>query len=182
MSSDQRAEVAAAFALDTAAAALACESVHAVLAITDDHRFARRLAALGCSVIPDGVSNDLNGSLRLAAAEAVRRWPGCLPVAVTADLPALRPAELAQALLSIGHRPAFVRDLAGTGTTLYAAAPHHFKPCFGPDSARAHASSGAVEIAQTCASLRQDVDTLSDLRAATALGLGSHTAAAAPLR
>ena len=54
MSSDQRAEVAAAFALDTAAAALACESVHAVLAITDDHRFARRLAALGCSVIPDG--------------------------------------------------------------------------------------------------------------------------------
>ena len=33
----------------------------------------------GCETIPDGVAEDLNESLRLAAAEAARRWPAAIP-------------------------------------------------------------------------------------------------------
>ncbi len=87
---ERRRDLAAAFALDTVAACLAADSVARVLAVTDDAPFARRLVEAGCAAIPDGVAGDLNGSLRLAAAEVSRRWPGLVPVAVCADLPSLR--------------------------------------------------------------------------------------------
>ena len=89
---DRRRALAAAFALDTATACLAADGVHAVLAVTDDAHFADDLRNTGCETIPDGVAHDLNGSLRLAAAEARRRWSYGVPVAVCADLPALVPA------------------------------------------------------------------------------------------
>ena len=41
---------------------------------------------------------DLNGTLRLSAAEARRRWPDLVPVALTGDLPALRAEDLDEAL------------------------------------------------------------------------------------
>ena len=173
---EHRAALARAFALDTATAATAATRVHAVLAVTDDHRFARALAAVGCSVIPDGVTGDLNGSLRLAAAEAVRRWPGTVPVALTADLPCLRSDDLDAVLAHLDGTPAFVRDAAGTGTSLYSADPERFRPRFGPGSAAAHRDSGAVEVGDQYASLRRDVDTVADLGAAMVLGLGPRTA------
>ncbi len=89
----RRRRLAAAFALDTARACLAATSVRAVLAVTDDADFATELRSAGCEAIPDGVHGDLNESLRLAAAEARRRWPDGVPVAVCADLPALLSAE-----------------------------------------------------------------------------------------
>ena len=52
----------------------------------------------GCEVIPDGASEDLNATLRQAAAEVGRRWPGATPVTLCADLPALVPDDLAAAL------------------------------------------------------------------------------------
>ncbi|MGN0065376.1 MAG: 2-phospho-L-lactate guanylyltransferase [Nocardioides sp.] len=174
----ERATLAAAFALDTASAALDCPAVDAVLAVTDDHHFARRLLGLGCAVIPDGVTNDLNGSLRQAALEAARRWPGARPVALTADLPCLTPEDLATALSALTGSAAFVRDAAGTGTTLYSAPTSQFRPRFGQDSAQAHASAGAREVGTDLASLRRDVDTVADLGVAMVLGLGPHTAAA----
>ncbi|MFT4265452.1 MAG: 2-phospho-L-lactate guanylyltransferase, partial [Nocardioides sp.] len=70
-----RRRLAESFALDTAAACLATPVVGAVLAVTDDADFSRELIALGCAAIPDGVSDDLNGSLVQAAREAARRWP-----------------------------------------------------------------------------------------------------------
>ena len=175
---DLRRELAVAFALDTVSACLATNGVGAVLAVTDDAAFSQRLAALGCEAVPDGVTGDLNACLRLAAAEAARRWPRLSPVAVCADLPALRPGELEAALAILPTRSAsFVTDAAGTGTTMYAAPDDSFDPRFGPDSRAAHLQAGAAPVEGDLPSLRQDVDDLDDLRRVLRLGVGPHTQA-----
>ena len=97
---------------------------------------------------------------------------------VTADLPALRPDELAVLLgRAARHERSFVRDAQGTGTTLLLALDaDHFRPMFGAGSAERHAHSGAVEIAaDRLPSVRRDVDTAADLDAALTLGVGSWT-------
>lgn len=177
--SADRSALADAFASDTVAAALACPAVAEVMVVTDDHRLAARMQARGCSVLPDGVTGSLNGSLVQAAAEARRRWPAYGVAALCADLPALRAEDLASALEAVGAGPAFVVDHTGTGTTLYAAAPGaEFAPRFGLDSAAAHRASGAREIAGELASLRLDVDDEGDLGRALLLGVGRETGAA----
>jgi 2-phospho-L-lactate/phosphoenolpyruvate guanylyltransferase len=176
--SDQRRELATAFALDAVTAALGTPGVAGVLAVTDDFRFAARLTALGCDVIPDGASDDLNATLVQAAAEATRRWPDAMPVALCADLPCLLPHELAEVLVAAAPgRASFVRDSAGTGTTVYVAPTGSFAPRFGPGSAELHAAAGALEIAVPAPSVRHDVDDLADLAAALVRGVGAHTAA-----
>lgn len=171
-----RRALAGAFALDTVAACLRTEGVAQVLVATDDAGFARDLDALGCHVMPDGDTNDLNAALGQAVAEAGRRWPQLVPVALCADLPALRPGDLAAALAQVdGSRAAFVADTAGTGTTMYLAPHRGFAPRFGPGSAAAHRSAGAVEVSGELATLRRDVDDVDDLRGAEALGVGPAT-------
>jgi 2-phospho-L-lactate guanylyltransferase len=178
-----RRDVAEAIALDTAQAAASTPGVEAVLVVTDDFRLASSMRALGCEVIPDGTSEDLNATLVQAVAEVVRRWPGAVPVALCADLPRLRPVELAGVLREVaGHvaagRSAFVPDRAGTGTTLYAAPAEHFDPGFGAESAARHRSAGAVEAGTSATSVRTDVDDLADLGEALAAGVGPHTSRA----
>lgn len=178
LTDEQRRGLAAAFALDTVTACLGTERVGAVLVVTDDVAFSERLSALGCAAIPDGVAGDLNGSLRQAVAEARRRWPDLAPVALCADLPTLRPADLDDALSRAGVGvPSFVADADRIGTTLYTAPYDAFDPRFGPGSRAAHLDGGAVEITGELATLRRDVDDLSDLQVAHRLGLGAHTAA-----
>lgn len=187
LSPERRQDLAGAFARDTVGTALRTPGVVAVLVVTDDHRFALEVLALSrlgddaerCAVIPDGVSGDLNGTLVQAAAEAGRRWPGGHPVAVCADLPALRAGDLADALAHAlpRERPCFVRDAAGDGTTMYAAPLASFAPHFGPDSAARHLEAGADEIPGDLPTLRQDVDDTGDLSRVLALGVGEHTAA-----
>jgi 2-phospho-L-lactate/phosphoenolpyruvate guanylyltransferase len=173
---DRRRELAGAFALDTASACLATPGVGVVLVVTDDAAFSRDLTALGCEAVPDGAAGDLNACLRLAAAEARRRWPRLTPVAVCADLPALRPADLGSALDALPAGVAsFVADAAGTGTTMYAARHEAFDPRFGPESRAAHLTGGAVPVAGDLLSLRQDVDDLDDLRRVLQLGVGPRT-------
>lgn len=175
---EQRRGLARAFALDTVAACLAADHVAAVLVATDDAAFSRELGALGCATIPDGDTNDLNAALRQAVAEAQRRWPDHTPVALCADLPALRSAELTVALESVvPGGPSFVADAEGVGTTLYTAPYGEFDPRFGAHSRAAHLGSGALELGAGLASLRRDVDDLADLRAAVALGVGPETSA-----
>lgn len=177
---DQRRALAKAFLLDTVTAASAAESVTAVLVVTDDFRLAAELPT-ACAVIPDGVSDDLNTTLRLAAAEAHRRWPTARPVALCADLPSLTSAALDEVLTRIeadaAQAAAFVADRDGTGTTLYSAPSEAFRPRFGADSALRHRDAGALEMAAHEV-VRQDVDTLADLTRATLLGLGHHAARA----
>jgi 2-phospho-L-lactate/phosphoenolpyruvate guanylyltransferase len=178
---DARRALAEAFALDTVAACLAATSVAAVLVVTDDVRFSTVLTELGSEAVPDGVTGDLNGTLRQAAAEAHRRWPHLVPVAVCADLPALVPGDLDATLARVvGPHPSFVPDADGVGTTLYVAAFEEFDPRFGPGSRAAHLDAGARELQDVAASVRRDVDDLDGLREAVALGVGPRTAAAVP--
>ena len=175
-----RANLARAFALDTAAACLAADRVAEVLVVTDDALFASEVRTLGCAVIPDGVGGDLNGTLVQAAAEAARRWPDLLPVALCGDLPALRPADLDAAVSSVPlGTTAYVEDAVGGVTTLYTAAYDAFGPRFGTDSAAHHREDGATPVPGELTSLRHDVDTIEDLRDVRPLGLGPRTILAA---
>ena len=177
LADEQRRALAAAFALDTVAACLASSSVAQVLVATDDAAFSVELAALGAVTIPDGVAMDLNGTLRQSAAEARRRWPDLVPVALTADLPAVRAEDLDEALVSVAPgEPAYVADTDGLGTTLYTAAYDMFDPRFGLGSALAHDATGARPILAPLARLRRDVDDLDDLDDALVLGVGPRTA------
>jgi 2-phospho-L-lactate guanylyltransferase len=175
----RRAELALALASDTVTAVLASDAVARVIVITDDQDAAVALAALGALVVPDEPRAGLNPALRHGARYAAARWPGDGMAALSADLPALRPEQIGQALRAAAAWPtAFVADAAGDGTTLYAArAEAAFRPAFGLASRARHAAGGAVELGlDGIGGLRRDVDTPSDLRGAVALGLGSHSA------
>jgi len=175
----RRGELALALACDTVTAVLGCEAAARAVVITDDLVAAGALRGLGALVIPDEPRAGLNAALRHGAAFAAARWPGCGTAALSADLPALRPAELARALTGAAAWPtAFVADAAGDGTTLYTAAPGAaFRPAFGLASRARHAAGGATELGLAdIPGLRRDVDTPADLRGAAALGLGPHTA------
>ena len=174
---DVRRGLAAAFALDTIAACRGARRVGEVLVATDDAAFAMAVRAAGCVAVPDAVTGDLNSSLRQAALEAARRWPDLQPVALCADLPALRPADLDEALAVVEARrdqSFFVADAAGSGTTLYTAPVEQFAPRFGVDSRAAH-DELALEVRGDLASLRLDVDDLDDLVQALTLGVGPRT-------
>jgi 2-phospho-L-lactate/phosphoenolpyruvate guanylyltransferase len=175
----RRPELALALAADTVTAAAGCQEVAAVIVVSDDPAAAAELAGLGALVIPDEPDNGLNPALVHGAATAAALHPDAGTGALAADLPALRPAELGRALRAAARWPqAFVPDAAGSGTTLYTAAPgRRFQPRFGPRSRAAHLGAGAAELDITgIASLRRDVDTPGDLDSAARLGLGPHTA------
>jgi 2-phospho-L-lactate/phosphoenolpyruvate guanylyltransferase len=174
-----RAELALDLACDTVTAVLETAQVARVVVITNDPVAAAALGGLGALVVPDEPCDGLNPALRHGAAFAAARWPGCGTAALSADLPALRPAELARALEAATAFPtAFVADAAGDGTTLYTAAPGAaFRPAFGLASRARHAAGGATELGlEGIPGLRRDVDTPADLRGAAALGLGPRTA------
>lgn len=173
----RRVELAEAFALDTVTACLAATSVAAVLVVTDDAVLAVQLARMGCAAVPDGDSSGLNAALLQGVAEAGRRWPDLQPVALLGDLPALRPADLDEALASlVPDGPSYVADADGTGTVLYTAPIDQFAPAFGARSAEAHRFGGALPVPGVLASLRRDVDDVDDLMLAVALGVGPATA------
>jgi 2-phospho-L-lactate/phosphoenolpyruvate guanylyltransferase len=172
-----RVDLAHAFAGDTVAAVQACLLVARVLVVTDDHLLAAWMAEQGADVIPDGAS-DLNGTLVQAAAEMHRRDPHLGLVALCADLPALRPSELASALGATDPaRMSFVADQERIGTTAVVAPTlETFRPSFGPGSRRQHLEADAFEVdGVDVPGLRRDVDDPDDLVAAIKLGVGPRT-------
>src|SRR5262249_38229628 len=154
--------------LDTVAAALAAAPV---LVVTSDETVAAAARELGAKVLPDTPDAGLNAALAYGAAAA----GGGPHAALAGDLPALRGDDLAAVLRSVTVR-GYVPDAHGTGTTLLAVPDGVLDPRFGPGSARAHAGSGAVELAAPD-SVRLDVDSAEDLAAAARLGLGPRTRA-----
>ena len=170
---------------DTITAVLDCPLIDELIVVTNEPRAAEAATDLGARVEPDTPDAGLNAAFAHGAALA-----GGVPVAaLTGDLPALRPAELAAALgaaspvvpapsaVAAGVGRGFVPDATGTGTTLLTApSGTALRPLFGPGSAAAHAASGATPLVGPWPSLRRDVDTPDDLAAAAALGLGRHTA------
>ncbi|MFD8809610.1 2-phospho-L-lactate guanylyltransferase [Streptomyces sp. NPDC059597] len=180
-----RAGLVLAFAQDTVAAVLRCTRVTGVAVVTDDAVAGRELAALGARIVPDVPEGGLNAALAHGAAAVRALRPGAAVAALNADLPALRPAELSRVLEAAAVFPrAFLADAAGIGTTLLTATPGHcLEPGFGGASRDRHRASGAAELLLADVdSVRQDVDTGADLRAALALGVGPYTAASAALR
>lgn len=176
--------LALAFAQDTVAAALACPTVGDVAVVTGDVLAGRELSALGARILPDEPGGGLNAALRHAASAVRAKSPRSPLAALNADLPALRPLELARVLSAAAEFPrAFLPDAAGFGTTLLAASPgRELLPAFGTGSRTRHRASGAEELLlPDVSSVRQDVDTGADLRAALALGVGPRTAAVVEL-
>jgi 2-phospho-L-lactate/phosphoenolpyruvate guanylyltransferase len=181
LAGSRRADVALAMAADTVAAASAADAVAMVIVVTDDPEVTRAVTGLGAVVLPDSPAAGLNEALVHGAAYSRAHWPerGCAGLA--ADLPALRPTELARALSAAARfGQAFVPDADLTGTTLYAAVPGaQFRPLFGVASRARHAAAGAAELdLADFDGIRRDVDTVEDLRRAAIIGLGPRTRAA----
>lgn len=173
-----RRALALALAVDTVGAVCRCAAVRRVVVVTDDAEATTALEPLGVTVVADQPDAGLNPALAHGAAQAATLAPGDGIAVLSADLPALRPAELADALrMAAGYPRAFLPDAAGTGTTLLTARPGvSLDPRYGPGSRAAHRDSGAVELPGNFPSLRRDVDTPGDLAEAARLGLGNATA------
>ena len=158
---------------DTVAAAVACPRVGSVVVVTDEPVAAGLVRGLGARTVPDEPDRGLNPALEHGALAA----GGPAVAALSSDLPALRPAELAAALDAAAAAPrCFVADTQGTGTTLLTAAGTPLRPHFGRDSAHAHSADGARPLDGDWPGLLRDVDTPADLRVAVALGVGQRTA------
>jgi len=172
--------LALALTLDTVAAARTAHRVRTVLVVTADRTVADVLVASGIWVADDPLVG-LNAAYDRGAQLLRERDPHTAVGALQADLPALRPHELDDAIaaaLATGAR-AFTADAEGTGTTfLLAASGAALEPRFGGGSAARHRASGAVPLDGAWPSLRRDVDTAADLAAALHLGVGAHTRAA----
>ena len=171
-------------ARDTVRAAAAATAVAEVVVVTDDPRALQALQGPGVRILPDQPRAGLNAALQHAADAVLLDSDGVSDTSVaalSADLPALRPAELDLALSrAAAYDRAFLADAAGTGTVLLTAtAGHDLRPEYGPDSRQAHVASGAhdltTEIGDHVPGLRRDVDTVADLSAAEVLGTGPAT-------
>ena len=150
-SAGTRENVVLAMMVDTIKAALAVPALQTVTVVTPDEIAADAAQEMGALVLtdptPDGHRNPLNNAI--AAAEAVVRESTPNVVALQGDLPALQPQELAEAItMARGYPRSFVGDRHGTGTAALFAFGVPLEPEFGPDSARRHQHSGAIELIQ----------------------------------
>lgn len=171
-----RRALALAFAEDVVAAAAACAVVDRVLVVTDDDDAGEAVRRLGATVVADEPGSGIDAALVHGA--TLLGDPAAAVAAVSADLPALRPDDLAAVLRSTRLR-GVVADAAGTGTTVLAAAPGaELRPRYGQGSLARHVADGA-DLVDAPVGVRRDVDTLADLHAALALGVGPRTAEAA---
>lgn len=174
-----RRELARAIALDTIAAATACDEVAQVFVVTDDAELPLHAHDIpGLRFVPesDG-ARGLNGAIATGASVAGQRMPRA---ALLGDVPALRPADLAAALrVAASVDRGVVADAEGTGSTLVTArAGVAWDTAFGADSFARHRALGCepLDVAPD-STLHRDVDTADQLRAAATLGLGPRTAA-----
>jgi 2-phospho-L-lactate guanylyltransferase len=129
---DGRRRLALAFAQDVVRAALACPGVGPVLVVTDDDAAAQALGRLGALVQGDRPDAGLNPALEHGAA-LLRAGDGRLGVAaLSSDLPALRPDDLAAALAIT----AVVEQLRGEQAPEHVHDPRHVVPVDGQDDRR----------------------------------------------
>lgn len=169
-------ELVLALLLDTVAAVRETPGVRRVLVVCEDKRVPDALRGLGVGYVDRRGLPNLNAALSYGAQVLRHGNRRGVVGALQADLPALRPDDLALALAEAAGRRAFCADRPGTGTTLLLSAPGAaLDPRFGPDSAAAHRASGALPVRAPVPSLRCDVDTAADLAVALALGAGPRT-------
>ncbi len=183
-SAPTRERVVLAMLLDTIAAAAKEPSLRGVTVVTPDEVAAEAARRLGADVLadptPNGHPDPLNNAI-VAAESVIASSPDSSSnvVVLQGDLPALQTQELTQAIAAArDHRRSFVADRHGSGTVALFAFGCPLEPAFGPDSARRHRHSGAVELTGAWPGMRCDIDTPEDLQAARRLGVGVATARA----
>jgi len=169
-----RRALATAMALDALTAAVQTPGVGLVVCVTADPEVADAARATGAVTVSPrapGLAPAIDAGLF-----GLDHGPTAV---LLGDLPALRPDDLEDALAQAltRHGPSLVTDAEGTGSVLLADVEGSLPHRFGPDSARRHREAGARELTDAFPSLRRDVDTLDDLTAALALGVGAHTLA-----
>ena len=188
-SAPTRERVVLAMLVDTVTAAAKVSSLRGITVVTPDELAADAARKLGAEVLadptPDNHPDPLNNAI--TAAEAAIRDAPAPPanlVALQGDLPALQSQELTEAITAArAHARSFVADRHGSGTgALFAFGGAALQPEFGPDSARRHRHSGAVELTGPWPGLRCDIDTPDDLMAARRLGVGRATSRAVSKR
>lgn len=178
----QRGSLALAFFHDCLAAVVACPRVGSIIVVTADDVIGSIAERAGAVVVDDAGHPGINA----AADWAVGQRGVSAPMAVmVSDLPCLTPEAMAAVLDAAAQAPvSFLSDADGSGTTIWLRSTGTgVDSRFGPQSAAAHLSSGAVDLAAldanaTMAPARRDVDTDEDLDRAIRLGVGPHTRAA----
>ncbi len=170
-----RERLARAFARDTVRAVLDAASVAQVIVVTAEA--ARGVfEAMGARVVADREPPSLGSAIAVGLSACDLDAPRAV---LLGDLPALTGQALDATLAAAEDIDSgVVPDSEGTGTTLLTAGagvPH--RPAFGAGSYRRHLESGYTSLAAHAhARVRADVDTIADLAAATALGLGPSSA------
>ncbi|TCJ99262.1 2-phospho-L-lactate guanylyltransferase [Nocardia alba] len=178
LSAEQRAQLVLSMFTDTVVAAAAVPELVSLTVVTPDPLVAARAIELGAHVLdePPAGADPLNTALAAGAADVRDRHGPTALLALQADLPALRPSELADMLAVAAGARSVVIDHTGTGTAaLLVDSGAPLSPRFGADSARAHRADGAVPLAGHWPGLRCDVDTPEDLDLVRALGVGEFT-------
>ena len=176
-----REHVVLAMLLDTIAAAQGTGAVSSVTVVTPDQTAAAAARNCGAAVLVDPTPPEhpdpLNNAILAAVETVVQVTPNV--VVLQGDLPALKSAELAEALAAArSYDRSFVADRQGKGTAALFSFGTPPDPRFGIGSARLHRDSGAVELNGAWPGLRCDIDTPEDLAEARHLGLGVATTAA----
>jgi 2-phospho-L-lactate guanylyltransferase len=173
-----RRSLAVAFAQDTVSTLAAAPLVTAVVVVTSDPVVAQAVAPSGAQVVPDG-GLGLDAAVGLGSAVATVARPGTAVLVVPADLPCLRAVDVARVLATaLGTDGAFVPDRSGHGTTMVVVpAGRPVLTSYGDGSAVRHAALGLAVLRGAPVRARHDVDTLTDLDRAAALGLGAATTA-----
>jgi len=165
-----RADLSAAIASDTLAAALEAVGADHLVLVTSDAALADRWRTRGVHVVADpgsGLNDAVSAGMRQAG-------PGARVAALLGDVPSLDAASLRAALEVAGRADeSFVPDADGTGTVLRCG--RGFTPRFGTDSAARHEADGAVRLELPLPRLRTDVDDVRSLSRARRLGLGPAT-------
>jgi 2-phospho-L-lactate guanylyltransferase len=178
LSAAGRENIVLAMLVDTIGAASAVAAVRAITIVTPDEVAAGVARGLGAQVVtdptPEHHPDPLNNAILHAASVVGATTPNI--VVLQGDLPALQTHELAAAIAAARRlRRSFVADRQGTGTAALFAFGVPPDPLFGPNSARRHTDSGAVELTEAWPGLRCDIDTAEDLSVAMRLGVGHAT-------
>ncbi len=170
----RRAELSRAMVHDTVAAVT--EVATRLVVVSDEPSLVALTTHSRCQLeILADPGGGLNAAVRAGDRHLGQLVSGAVRVAMVADLPALRPVDLAEAVTALAGRPyGLVVDADGTGTTMLLSSGPALAPAFGADSASRHRDGGAVALA-VGPQARRDVDTLAALEDAISLGIGRHT-------
>ncbi|MFW6599885.1 2-phospho-L-lactate guanylyltransferase [Propionibacteriaceae bacterium Y2011] len=174
LSPELRQQLSWAMLLDTCVAVTAVADE--LVVVSDEPRLQQRLEPYVGQVTVLADPGEMDAAVAAGAA-ALSAGPVDVQLAVVADLPTLRSADVrhvAEQARRWGY--VFVPDSEGTGTTMVASCGRRLTSRFGKGSAAAHRAAGAVPVAVELPTARRDVDLPADLAAAALLSPGHHTA------